>query len=110
MPKVLCSLPNASEDINGVRFTQHANGMLSEDVSDEAAASFASIPGYTVVGAPDPAADAEKAAAAEAEKAALLERAAKVELKTKANWSLERLKTEVEAAEKSAADAAASDK
>ena len=60
MPKVLCSLPNASQEINGVKFTQHAHGMLSEDVSDEFAASFASIPGYTVVGAHDPAAEATK--------------------------------------------------
>lgn len=102
MPKVLCTLPNASTLISGVAFTAHANGMLSEDVSDAVAAEFAAVPGYSIVGAADPAA----AAAAEAEKAALLARADAVKLKTKGNWSIERLKSEVESAE-SAAEAVA---
>ena len=102
MPKVLCTLPNASELISGVAFVSHANGMLSEEVSDEVAARFTSIAGYELVGALS-AADKE---AAEAEKAALLARAEAIGFKTKGNWSLERLKSEVESAEKSAAPAA----
>ena len=102
MAKVLCTLPNASTLISGVAFAAHANGMLSEDVSDAVAADFAAVPGYSIVGAADPAA----AAAAEAEKAALLARADAVKLKTKGNWSIERLKSEVESAE-SAAEAVA---
>ena len=101
MPKVLCTLPNASEEISGVKFSEHANGMLSEDVSDDVAAAFASIPGYTVVGA-EPAGGA----AADAEKADLLARAEAVGFKVKASWSVERLKTEVEAAEAAHAEAA----
>lgn len=97
MPQVLCKLPNASEEISGVKFSTHAAGMLSEDVSDEVAAGFAAIPGYEIVGAQKPDAGVDTA-----EKDALLARAAAVELKTKANWSLERLKSEVEAAEKAA--------
>lgn len=105
MPKVLCTLPNASELISGVKFATHAKGMVSEDVADDVAAAFASIPGYEIVGAaPAPDADAEAA-----EKAALLERAAVIEFKIKANWSLERLKAEVEAAEKAAAEKAAAE-
>lgn len=97
MPKVLCTLPNASEQISGVKFSAHEAGMLSEEVSDEVAAGFAAIPGYEVVGA-------SKSDAGEdsTEKADLLARAAAINLKTKANWSLERLKSEVEAAEKAA--------
>lgn len=110
MPKVLCTLPNASELISGVRFVSHPNGMLSEDVSDEVAKGFAAIKGYQLVGGVDPAAEAEKAAAqeaaakaaAEAEKAELLTRAAALDFKVKANWSVERLRSEVEAAAKAA--------
>lgn len=103
MPKILCTLPNASDLISGVKFATHAKGMVSEDVSDDVAAAFASIPGYEIVSAaPAPDADAEAT-----EKAALIERAAVIEFKIKANWSLERLKAEVEAAEASAAAEAA---
>lgn len=113
MPKVLCTLPNASSLISGVAFVSHANGMLSEDVTDAVAADFATIPGYTIVGSTDSAdkaaAEAEatsKATAVEAEKAALLARAEVVGLKTKGNWSLERLTAEVESAERAATEAA----
>jgi len=112
MPKVLCTLPNASELINGVKFTAHDKGMLSEEITEDQAEDFASIPGYELVGAPakapaaDHEADAAKAAA-EAEKAALVARAEAIQFKVKANWSLERLKSEVEAAEAEAAKATA---
>ena len=112
MPKVLCTLPNASTLISGVAFAAHANGMLSEDVTDDVASDFAAINGYSIVGAVSAedkaAADAEaaaKAAAAVAEKADLAARAAAIDFKVKANWSIERLKSEVEAAEKAADEA-----
>lgn len=62
MAKVICALPNASGNINGVTFTPHPDGpgkdgilpMVSEDISDEQAAAFASIPGYTLVGVKKP--------------------------------------------------------
>lgn len=98
MPKILCTLPNASLYINGVTFVSHAKGVLSEDVTDAVAADFAAIPGYEIVGATD----AADKAAAEAEKAALMARADAAGLKTKGNWSLERLTAEVESAEKAA--------
>lgn len=57
MPKVICKLPNASEKISGVNFTQHPDGaefgMVSEEISQDQADVFASIPGYELVGAPD---------------------------------------------------------
>ena len=116
MPQVLCTLPNASEAISGVKFSKHASGMLSEEVSDEVATGFAAIPGYEIVGAPKSPAGGEgdtgssdkidaKAAAA-AEKADLLARAEAIQFQTKANWGVERLKTEVEAAEAAHAAAA----
>ncbi len=104
MAKVLCTLPNASAEINGVKFEAHANGMLSEEVSDEVAAEFSAIPGYQAVGTkaqPDAnkaPADADKAAARDA----LIQRAEAAGLKVKGTWSNERLQTEVEAAEKAA--------
>ena len=50
MAKVLCTLPNASEEISGIKFKQVDGGMLSEDISDEDAANFVSINGYELVG------------------------------------------------------------
>jgi len=102
MPKVLCTLPNASTEISGVKFVSHAKGMLSEDVADDVAASFTAIPGYELVGAgkgpDDDGAD---------EKAALLARAEAVKLDVKGNWGAPRLKAEVEKAEAEAAAEAA---
>lgn len=48
MAKVICTLPNASNSINGIAFAEHELGMISEDVSDEVAASFTSIRGYVL--------------------------------------------------------------
>lgn len=48
MSKVICSLPNAAELINGVKFIEHKLGMISEEISEEVAALFAKIPGYQV--------------------------------------------------------------
>ncbi len=48
MAKVICTLPNASTKINGVAFVEHKLGMISEEVSDEVAAGFASIQGYVL--------------------------------------------------------------
>lgn len=123
MPKVLCTLPNASAEISGVKFVTHAAGMLSEEISDGQAADFASIPGYEIVGAapaaapvpPEPTA-AEAAAAREAaeaaeasERTALLARAEAVGFTVKNNWGLPRLRAEVADAEKEAADKAQKD-
>lgn len=49
MAKVLCSLPNAATEINGIKFTVAKGGMISEDVSDDVANDFVSIPGYELV-------------------------------------------------------------
>lgn len=107
MPKVLCTLPNASEEISDVKFVTRAAGMLSEDISDEQAARFASIPGYEIVGATPPKDTSAEDEAKAAERAALVERAEAVGLKVKGNWSIERLRTEVEMAEKAKAAEAA---
>lgn len=105
MPKVLCTLPNASEEIGGIKFTQHAKGMLSEDLSDEQAKRLASIQGYEIVGGKAP--DDDDAATKDAERAEMLTKAEALGMKVKGNWSLERLKSEVETAEKAKADAEA---
>jgi hypothetical protein len=103
MPKVLCTLPNASEEISGIKFMSHAAGMLSEDISDEQAAKFASIQGYEIVGAIRPKDPSVEDEAKAAERAGLVERAEVVGLRVKGNWSVERLRTEVETAEKAKA-------
>jgi 2-oxoglutarate dehydrogenase E2 component (dihydrolipoamide succinyltransferase) len=48
MPKVLCTLPNASTKINGVNFVTHRDGMISEEIDDKTAEAFAAIPGYEI--------------------------------------------------------------
>ena len=46
MAKVICTLPNASELINGVKFVSHKLGMISEEIEDEIAEGFLAIEGY----------------------------------------------------------------
>lgn len=51
MPKVICELPNASHEINGIAFTELDDGrMISAEIDDETAAYFTSIPGYVLEG------------------------------------------------------------
>jgi len=86
MPQVLNRSKNASTLINGVAFSKVAKGMLSEEISQEQADYFLSIPSYVAVKAaapvppvapkqpadpvPDPAVAAAAAATAEAERQA----------------------------------------
>lgn len=63
---VICTLHNASNNINGVEFEDHKEGKISaEAVSAEVAASFEGIEGYKVVESKDakPAKTAKTAAA-----------------------------------------------
>ena len=47
MPRVICTLENASDEISGVKFFPlDEGGKVSDEVSDEQAALFLSIHGY----------------------------------------------------------------
>lgn len=48
MPKVICTLPNASNSINGHDFEDHPDGKISADLPEEVAANFATIDGYKI--------------------------------------------------------------
>ena len=48
MPRIICTLENAGPVINGVKFTDDRGQKISEEVSDEIAASFDGIPGYQI--------------------------------------------------------------
>lgn len=100
MAKVICKLENASEEISGVKFEPHPEGigMVSEEISDEAAASFASITGYELVGenVVDP--------ATQGELDALSARAKELGIKVRGNWKIDRLRTEVETAARAKAE------
>lgn len=96
MPKVICRLDNAAEEISGVKFVSHALGMISEDISDEDAERFLSIPGYEAQEQ-----DPEVVATA---MTALRARAAALNMPVKGNWGEARLLAEVEKAEKQAAE------
>lgn len=116
MPKVICTLPNASDEISGVKFSKHPDregAMVSENISEDQAAHFLSIAGYEPVGEKKPTAtaksDAEREAEAErerqaAEAAAELEalraKAKELGVECKGNWKADRLRAEIEKAEK----------
>lgn len=97
MAKVICTLPNASELINGIKFIKHEAGVISEEISDEAAAAFASIKGYVL--------DGVKAVEDDLDK--LRARATELGVAFKGNWKKERLSSEIARAEENAAEAAA---
>lgn len=90
MPKVICNLPNASDEISGVKFSLMEDGRrISDEIDASVAARFASISGYELdevddlppVKTPEPVKAAEPVKAkstAKAEKAAA-EKAAKEE-------------------------------
>lgn len=46
MPKVICTLPNASSLINGVVFSPHKLGVISDDIDQDTADDFLEIDGY----------------------------------------------------------------
>lgn len=48
MAKVICKLPNASTNINGIRFVTHRDGMISEEIDDAVALTLSDIPGYEI--------------------------------------------------------------
>lgn len=122
MPRVICALPNASDEINGIKFHKLDDGrLISDDVADDVAEHFVSIPGYELdaeesdippakpVEQPAPtltkaqqraldkkAADEKKAADKAAEEKAAADKEAE-----------EKAKAEALATEKTAADAAA---
>lgn len=56
MPKIKCDLPNATSPINGLEFEPHEKGGLVsvEEMSDERAAYFTSIPGYSIADDSEP--------------------------------------------------------
>ncbi len=49
MPRILCDLPNASDNINGIPFTADRGQMVSDVVDEATAAAFSGIPGYTIL-------------------------------------------------------------
>jgi hypothetical protein len=49
MAKVICTHPNCSEMNSGVRFSPRGKHMVSEEISDDQAAWFTSIPGYALL-------------------------------------------------------------
>lgn len=102
MPKILCTIAGAPTEIGGVdgivKFSATDAGLVSEDIGAEAAAYFASIPGYSLV--------AEEKQADVAELEALRARAAAANVAVDSRWKIARLRNEVEHAEKAAADQA----
>ncbi len=104
MPRIRCTIEGAPLEIGGldgiVKFEPvPIGGLLSEEVSDEVAAHFASIPGYALS---SEVSTADDAAAMDALRA----RAAAIGLKLDSRWKLARATAEVEHAEKQAAGAA----
>lgn len=54
MAKITCKIPGAKHPvINGIKFEQIEDHIISEEISDEQAAYFIEIPGYALADAPD---------------------------------------------------------
>jgi len=111
MAKVIYTLPNAPDEIDGIKFVPHPDGigMVSEDISDEKAERLVTIKGFALVGKKPELSDEEKAAAeaaAEAELNAAIDKAKALGVTVKGNWKLERIQHEIEKAEKAAKDKA----
>lgn len=88
MARIICELPNASLNINGIEFERMDNGnVISKgDVPADVAEKFVNIPGYKVIvaGAKVDAAAAQAKAEAEAKAKAEAEAKAKAEAEAKA--------------------------
>lgn len=110
MPKVICTLPYASDDISGVKFalTTLEDGstqvMLSEEIAEDVAARFISIPGYELFTAE--VVEAETKADAEAEAKAATKAAEEAEAQAKAAAEV-KAKADAKAAEETKAKPAA---
>ena len=111
MPKIICTIPGAPEEIGGlngvVKFAQ-VDGALTADVSDDDAKFFASIPGYALAEKPAPKQPAKADDEQAAEKVAMddmLARATAAGLQVDSRWKLPRLTAEVERAEAAAKSA-----
>lgn len=96
--RVICILPNASDEISGVKFEPVEGGMLSEDISEDVANLFLEIPhGYKLYEAP-----AEGAAVNQDEKKALLEEAGKLGLTIHPRTAVDKIRAEIEKAKAAA--------
>lgn len=66
MPYVICTLPNASDEINGIKFEEVGGVMVSvEAVDDDAATVFAGIEGYELADKKPSASEVAKAGSGE---------------------------------------------
>jgi hypothetical protein len=107
MAKVICKLPNASNLIGGIKFTDHPDNpkwKVSDDIPEDHAATLATINGYELVGAKKGTSPSEE----DAELADLRARAIALKLPNASQMGLDKLRERVPAAEEAAAkDAAA---
>lgn len=116
MTKIRCTLPNASEEMNGIKFAVDAGGgVVSVDaVPEEMAAIFLSIPGFSaeaVKGKPpvDPEEAARKQAEADRLKQEKLDTAQAAKDKRAAEAKAPKLSAKEKAAAAAAEQAAAAD-
>lgn len=116
MTKVICTLENASDVINGFKFVTHAQGMISEELSAEHAEHFLSIKGYSKVSPKGLAVPTDLPQKKDPEKAPdeielerLRARADELEIKYTANTKSVRLAADIDAAEEAIRDMAAAE-
>lgn len=110
MPFIRCTRKNASHEISGVAFKNHPEGgvVSVEEVDDDLAAMFLSVPGYEVVEVEPEETPAQKKAREKAEAKAKAEAAAaqkKADDEAKAAADAEQKKLDDEAAAAAAAAA-----
>ncbi len=47
--KIICTLPHAATEINGISFIEEGGELVAEDIAEREALHFKKIPGYDVV-------------------------------------------------------------
>lgn len=96
MARVVCTRPNAAEEISGVKFEQIEGGMLSEEIDQETVDMFLEVGGYHVYGAEDsdkPEGDGYVT------KAELIEQAKALGITVAKSWSMAKIAEEIAAAQ-----------
>lgn len=101
MARVLCTRPNAAEEISGVKFEQVEGGMLSEEIDQETVDMFLEVGGYEVHAGEDDgkSADSDTNGDGYVSKAELIEKAEALGIKVAKSWTMEKIAEAIAAAQ-----------
>lgn len=104
MVQVLCTRPNAAEEISGVKFEAVEGGMLSEEIDQDTADMFLEVGGYEIHGDKTDGSEGDgKSADSDGDgyvsKAELIEQAKALGINVAKSWSMTKIAEEIAAAQ-----------